>query len=70
MTVLVKTQTRMGVLVVEDPEDEPTQLAVPGLLEMNIIGLCYRLFLNSLAVVFLSHRLSKLPVRRVSTLKL
>ncbi len=46
IVVLVKTLTQMGLLVVEDPQDEPTeqqQQAVPGLLRMNIIGRCYRL---------------------------
>lgn len=44
VVVLGETLTQMGVLVVEDPPDEPVekqQLAVPGLLGMNIIGRCY-----------------------------
>ena len=47
VVVLGKTLTRMGVLVVEDPQDEFTeqqqQQAVPGLLGMNIIHHCYSL---------------------------
>lgn len=47
VVVLGKTLTRMGVLVVEDPQDESTerqqQQAVPGLLGMNIIHRCYEL---------------------------
>lgn len=46
VVVLGKTLARMGVLVVEDPQDELTeqqQQAVPGLLGMNIIRCCYHL---------------------------
>ena len=45
VTVLGKTLSQMGVLVVEDPLDEPIpqQQAVSGLLGMNIIRHCYRL---------------------------
>lgn len=47
VVVLGKTLTRIGVLVVEDPQDEPTEQqqpqGVPGLLKMNIIRSCYHL---------------------------
>ena len=46
VVVFGETLIRMGVLVVEDPQDEPTeqrQQVIPGLLGMNIIGRCYGL---------------------------
>lgn len=47
--VLGKALVQMGVLVVEDPQDEPPeqqQRAVPGLFGVNIIGRCYSLLLE------------------------